>query len=826
MDKKKLPVVEKYQFPWKQFSFCALISVTIIVLISVFYKLTSLTAIFLSITILINIPFLLFILTQKNILEQSPLKGDERFRSTLDNMLEGCQILSTEWKYLYLNKAAEVHNRRPNEELVGRVYMSMWPGIEETEVFGLIKKCMEERISQHLENEFIFPDGSKGWFDIRINRIPEGIFILSIDITDRKNAESARIQVENSLKTSEELYRNLFENMLNGFAYCRMIYENGNPVDFIYLNVNEAFGNLTGLKNVTGKKVSEVIPGIMETDPGLISTYSKVALTGEPEVFEVYVEAMKMWFSISVYSPKKEYFVAVFDMISERKKIESALLESEDKFKYVFDHSPIGKSITLPSGEINVNKAFCQMFGYSAEELSVLKWQDITHPDDYEINQKSVNSLLEGRSSSERFIKRYIHKNGSVIWTDVSTSLRRDSKGNPLYFMTTVNDITELKHAEDTLRIEEKRLRNIIESLPQLFWTCRYDGPCDYLSTQWIDYTGIPESEQLGYGWLEQLHPDDQERTIAEWNKKVKSCEIFDIEFRIRRKDGEYHWFQTRAVPLRNTENNITKWLGANTDIDSIRKAEAQLINYNKDLEQSVIKRTEQLEMANKELEAFSYSVSHDLRSPLRSVHGFSNILMQDYGKELDDEGRRICGIISSSAVQMSQLIDDLLNFSRIGRTSMNPTQLDMGSIAASVISELKTMPENNKVKFTLPKLLNAWGDSNLMKHVWKNLLANAVKYSSKAEIPKIIIKSCREGDTIIYSVRDNGVGFDMGYVDKLFGVFQRLHSEAEFEGNGVGLAIVQRIVMKHGGRVWAEGKVGKGAVFHFTLPHKERYEV
>lgn len=826
MDKKKLPVVEKYQFPWKQFSFCALISITIIVLISVFYKLTSLTAIFLSITILINIPFLLFILTQKNILEQSPLKGDERFRSTLDNMLEGCQILSTEWKYLYLNKAAEVHNRRPNEELVGRVYMSMWPGIEETEVFGLIKKCMEERISQHLENEFIFPDGSKGWFDIRINRIPEGIFILSIDITDRKNAESARIQVENSLKTSEELYRNLFENMLNGFAYCRMIYENGNPVDFIYLNVNEAFGNLTGLKNVTGKKVSEVIPGIMETDPGLISTYSKVALTGEPEVFEVYVEAMKMWFSISVYSPKKEYFVAVFDMISERKKIESALLESEDKFKYVFDHSPIGKSITLPSGEINVNKAFCQMFGYSAEELSVLKWQDITHPDDYEINQKSVNSLLEGRSSSERFIKRYIHKNGSVIWTDVSTSLRRDSKGNPLYFMTTVNDITELKHAEDTLRIEEKRLRNIIESLPQLFWTCRYDGPCDYLSTQWIDYTGIPESEQLGYGWLEQLHPDDQERTIAEWNKKVKSCEIFDIEFRIRRKDGEYHWFQTRAVPLRNTENNITKWLGANTDIDSIRKAEAQLINYNKDLEQSVIKRTEQLEMANKELEAFSYSVSHDLRSPLRSVHGFSNILMQDYGKELDDEGRRICGIISSSAVQMSQLIDDLLNFSRIGRTSMNPTQLDMGSIAASVISELKTMPENNKVKFTLPKLLNAWGDSNLMKHVWKNLLANAVKYSSKAEIPKIIIKSCREGDTIIYSVRDNGVGFDMGYVDKLFGVFQRLHSEAEFEGNGVGLAIVQRIVMKHGGRVWAEGKVGEGAVFYFTLPHKERYEV
>ena len=497
-----------------------------------------------------------------------------------------------------------------------------------------------------------------------------------------RTLEAESRKSEQQLIESEKLYRNLFENMLNGFAYCKILYEEGQPLDFLYINVNKAFAALTGLTNVSGKKVSQVIPGIQKTDQELLQRYFRVSVSGVPETFEIFVESMEMWFLISVYCPQKDYFVAVFDVITERKKVEASLIESEDKFKYVFDHSLIGKSITLPTGEIHVNKAFCEMTGYSAEELSSLKWQDITHPDDIEMTQNSINSLLHGKTDSVRFNKRYIKKDGSVLWVDVSSLLRLDNNGKPLYFMTSINDITERMQAEEILRNDEKRLRDLIEALPQLFLTCRPDGSCDYLSRQWVEYTGISESEQVGYGWLEQLHPDDRQMTESKWKERIQGGESFDIEFRIRRADGEYHWFQTRAVPIRNSEDIITRWLGSNTDIDTIRKAEAQLIDYNKNLEKSVIHRTEQLEIANKELEAFSYSVSHDLRAPLRAVHGFTKMLIEDYDKILDDEGRRICSVITSSATQMSELIDDLLSFSRIGRSSLNPSMLNMEDMA------------------------------------------------------------------------------------------------------------------------------------------------
>jgi PAS domain S-box-containing protein len=636
--------------------------------------------------------------------------------------------------------------------------------------------------------------------------------ITVVNVTESKKSEQQLLE-------SEKVFSNLFENMLNGFAFCKMIHEDGDLLDFEYINVNKAFSNLTGLNNVEGKRVSHVIPGIQKSDNELLKRYYRVAETGMPETFETYVESLQMWFLVSVYSPQKGYFVAVFDVITERKKVEASLRESEDKFKYVFDHSVIGKSITMPTGEVSVNKAFCDMMGFTSDELSNLKWQDFTHPDDIELTQNTINTILEGKNEFVRFIKRYIKKDGSILWADVSSALRFDTNGKPLYFMTSVNDISERMHAEEILRNDEKKLREIIEALPQLFWTCRPDGTCDYLSRQWVEYTGIPESANLGFKWIEQLHTDDKDKAISEWTKRIKRVETFDLEFRIRRNDGDYHWFKSRAVPIRNNDGAVIKWLGSNTDIDSIRKAEAQLIDYNKNLEISVIQRTEQLEHANKELEAFSYSVSHDLRAPLRAVHGFSKILLEDYDNILDDEGKRICGVISSSASQMSELIDDLLSFSRIGRSSLSPASLNMKKMVISSADELTNHEQRKYIKFSIGNISNAYGDQNLIKHVWNNLISNAIKYSSKVESPEVTISSRNTDDSVIFEVKDNGVGFDMRYADKLFGVFQRLHSENEFEGNGVGLAIVQRIISRHGGKVWADAEIGKGATFSFSLP-------
>jgi signal transduction histidine kinase len=238
------------------------------------------------------------------------------------------------------------------------------------------------------------------------------------------------------------------------------------------------------------------------------------------------------------------------------------------------------------------------------------------------------------------------------------------------------------------------------------------------------------------------------------------------------------------------------------------------------ELERRVAERTSQFEASNKELEGFSYSVSHDLRSPLRAIDGYSRMLEEDYLDRLDDEGRRLLGVIRKNSGKMARLIDDLLAFSRFGRKPLDAVEIDMNALVTDAIEEVKAVNPGTAVEFRVASLPPARGDRSLMRQAWINLLSNAVKYSSAQPAPVVEIASRNGPDGVEYSVKDNGVGFDMKYYDKLFGVFQRLHAAEEFPGTGVGLAIVQRIVTRHGGRVWAEGRVGEGATFHFTLPN------
>jgi signal transduction histidine kinase len=235
-------------------------------------------------------------------------------------------------------------------------------------------------------------------------------------------------------------------------------------------------------------------------------------------------------------------------------------------------------------------------------------------------------------------------------------------------------------------------------------------------------------------------------------------------------------------------------------------------------LERLVAERTTQLEETNKELESFSYSVSHDLRSPLRAIDGFARILTEDHGGKLDDEGRRLLGVVRDNSQKMGRLIDDLLAFSRLGRKPLANTLIDMKRLVEEVLEELET-PDPKSRELVVGKLPPVQGDAVLVKQVWANLLANAVKFSGKRERPRIQVSGEENGAEIVYCVKDNGAGFDMRYYDKLFGVFQRLHGAAEFPGTGVGLAIVQRVINRHGGRAWAEGKVNEGAAFYFSMP-------
>jgi signal transduction histidine kinase len=252
--------------------------------------------------------------------------------------------------------------------------------------------------------------------------------------------------------------------------------------------------------------------------------------------------------------------------------------------------------------------------------------------------------------------------------------------------------------------------------------------------------------------------------------------------------------------------------------VERLGMQERELRLLNEELEQRVAARTRELESANRELESFSYSVSHDLRSPLRAVTGYSQMMDEDYGPRLDAEGRRLLCVIRDNGNRMQQLIEDLLNFSRLGRKPLATGAIDMTALVRAAWKELADGGVNG-VQFHSDALPAACGDAALIRQVWVNLLSNAVKFSAKREQPRVEVGASVNGKELIYRVRDNGAGFDMQYYDKLFGVFQRLHSEEEFPGTGVGLAIVQRVVSRHGGRVWAEGEIGKGATFYFSLP-------
>jgi light-regulated signal transduction histidine kinase (bacteriophytochrome) len=235
--------------------------------------------------------------------------------------------------------------------------------------------------------------------------------------------------------------------------------------------------------------------------------------------------------------------------------------------------------------------------------------------------------------------------------------------------------------------------------------------------------------------------------------------------------------------------------------------------------EKAALEKTQaELRKAYDEVEAFSYSVSHDLRAPLRAIDGYVRILVEDFGSRLDDESQRICSVISESARNMGKLIDDLLAFSRIGRAPMQPSSVDMKTMANSIFHELTAAQMRERIDFHVAPLPRAMGDPALLRQVWMNLLSNAIKFSSKRERAVIEVRAEQHGEEVVYSVRDNGAGFDMSYGDKLFNVFQRLHSAREFEGTGVGLAIVQGIVLRHGGRVWGEGETDKGATLYFTV--------
>jgi PAS domain S-box-containing protein len=368
------------------------------------------------------------------------------------------------------------------------------------------------------------------------------------------------------------------------------------------------------------------------------------------------------------------------------------------------------------------------------------------------------------------------------------------------------------------LQESQKEYRRIIETAHEGIWVTNAEYKTTFVNPRLAEMLGYTTEELLVLPPLALIDPDNQSTAMMNRERRQQGIKE-QYEFKLRRKDGSDLWALISTTPLLDDKGQYVGVLAMLADITDRKLAEDSLLNLNAELENRVIERTTQLEHANRELEAFSYSVSHDLRTPLRAIDGFSQALLEDYNEQLDADGQSYLKRVRAASQRMAELIDDLLNLSRVSRYEMREEMVDLSLMAQQIVDSLRKAEGEREVKFSLTDNLKATGDPHLLRIALENLLGNAWKFTQKQEDAQIEFGSTgQENGHTAYFIRDNGAGFDMTYVSKLFGAFQRLHAANDFPGTGIGLATVQRIIHRHGGEIWAEGAVDQGATFYFSL--------
>ncbi len=521
--------------------------------------------------------------------------------------------------------------------------------------------------------------------------------------------------------------------------------------------------------------------------------------------------------------------------ITEHRRVEEALRDERDRFQRIVDTTPgvvhayqqkADNTITFPYASPRIE----EIYGAKPEQLkeNAAFIIELWHPEDRAHMLDSIAKSLEQMSTwHDEF--RVRHPSKGEIWVEGRSSPKLQADGGILWYGV-LTDISERKAAEQALRETIREKEQALAQLDALFSAAPiglgfWDTDLRFLrlNQTLADINGLPIDAQIGRH-VADIVPDlgDVEGMVTAWKQVIETGKpIINIEITgtTSANLGQQHYWLDNFFPVRIGEEIIG--IGATVlDITERKLIEEEIKHLNSDLEERVEERTAQVQAANQELEAFAYSVSHDLRSPLRAIDGYTRILLEDYTPRLDAEAIRLCNVVCNEAQRMGQLIDDLLAFSRLGRAPLKMVPVDMVQLVQAIYGELQVREQVQDLAFDLHPLPPAMGDPTMMRQVWQNLLDNAVKFSKQRSDAKIEVNFVATERETIYSVSDNGAGFDMRYVGKLFGVFQRLHSAYEFPGTGVGLALVQRIIYRHGGRIWAEGAVGVGATFYFALPN------